>query len=380
MSNRRSFGGIRKLPSGHFQAFYTGPDLKRHAAPETFSARVDAEGWLAAERKHTEDPETWRPPKARLAAARAVQERIAARTFGPYAEDWLEHRDLAARTRHGYRDLLTRYILSTFADSPLIEISRADVKAWHRKTASGKPHQRKHAYDLMRTIMNSALDDELIPTNPVHIRGAGSVQRSGRTEPATLDELELLVEATPRRYQLMVLLATWCALRRGELAELRRSDIDVRRGVLKVRRSVVFVPGQAPIVKGPKTEAGSRDVAIPPDLLPIVREHLLEHTQSGSTGLLFASPRGNVLRDSTVGRWYYPAREAAGRPDLRFHDLRHTGAVFAAQSGATIAELMHRLGHTTPAAAMRYQHASAERDLDIARRMSEMAREHQAGT
>ena len=55
----------------------------------------------------------------------------------------------------------------------------------------------------------------------------------------------------------------------------------------------------------------------------------------------------------------------------RFHDLRHTGAVLAAlaaQSGATLAELMHRLGHTTPAAAMRYQHAAAERDREIARR------------
>jgi integrase len=371
---------MRRLPSGRWQAFYTGPDLKRHTAPTTFSAKVDAEGWLASERRLTEEPDTWRSPKSRVTAAIAARERESARTFGPYAVDWLDHRDLADRTRHGYWNLLDRYILPTFAETPLTEISRPEVKAWHRKIAIGKPHQRKHAYDLLRAIMNSALDDELIPANPVHIRGAGSVKRTGKTEPATLDELEELVASTPKRYRLMVLFAAWCALRRGELAELRRSDIDVRRGVLKVRRSVVFVPGQGPIVKGPKTEAGSRDVAIPPDLLPIVREHLLEHTQPGPDGLLFASPRGNVLRDSTVGRWYYPAREAAGRPDLRFHDLRHTGAVLAAQSGATIAELMHRLGHTTPAAAMRYQHAAEERDHELARRMSEMARDHLAGT
>ena len=46
---------------------------------------------------------------------------------------------------------------------------------------------------------------------------------------------------------------------------------------------------------------------------------------------------------------YYPARAKAGRPDLRFHDLRHTGAVLAAATGATLAELMARLGHSTPA-------------------------------
>ncbi len=65
------------------------------------------------------------------------------------------------------------------------------------------------------------------------------------------------------------------------------------------------------------------------------------------------------------------ARIAAGRPDLRVHDLRHTGAVLAAQSGATLAELMARIGHSTPQAAMRYQHAAQGRDAVIAARMSE---------
>ena len=78
------------------------------------------------------------------------------------------------------------------------------------------------------------------------------------------------------------------------------------------------------------------------------------------------------MRQSAMARVYYPARDAAGRPDLRFHDLRHTGAVLAAQTGATLAELMARLGHSTPAAAMRYQHAAQDRDAVIASRLSEM--------
>jgi len=71
---------------------------------------------------------------------------------------------------------------------------------------------------------------------------------------------------------------------------------------------------------------------------------------------------------------YYPARVAAGRPDLRFHDLRHTGAVLAATTGATVAELMARLGHSTAGAAMRYQHATQDRDRIIALRLSDLAR------
>jgi integrase len=79
------------------------------------------------------------------------------------------------------------------------------------------------------------------------------------------------------------------------------------------------------------------------------------------------------MRPATLYKVFYPAREKAGRKDLRFHDLRHTGAVLAAATGATLAELMGRLGHSTPAAALRYQHAAEGRDAIIAAKLSEIA-------
>ncbi len=66
------------------------------------------------------------------------------------------------------------------------------------------------------------------------------------------------------------------------------------------------------------------------------------------------------------------ARKAIGRPDLRFHDLRHTGASMAAQAGVTMRELMDRLGHSTPQAALIYQHSAASRQAEIANRLSAM--------
>jgi integrase len=80
------------------------------------------------------------------------------------------------------------------------------------------------------------------------------------------------------------------------------------------------------------------------------------------------------MHPRTFGKRFDAAREAAGRPDLTFHALRHTGAVLAAQSGAILAELMARLGHSTPNAAMRYQHAAADRDRAIADVLSERVR------
>jgi len=52
--------------------------------------------------------------------------------------------------------------------------------------------------------------------------------------------------------------------------------------------------------------------------------------------------------------------------DLHLHDLRHTGSTWSAQSGATLKEVMARIGHSSTRAAMIYQHATRERDQAIA--------------
>jgi integrase len=79
---------------------------------------------------------------------------------------------------------------------------------------------------------------------------------------ATLAELETLVAAMPERYRAMAL-ASWCGLRFGELAELRRQDVNLTTGLLHIRRAVVRAGGEV-IVGTPKSDAGTRDVAIPP--------------------------------------------------------------------------------------------------------------------
>ena len=125
-----------------------------------------------------------------------------------------------------------------------------------------------------------------------------------------------------------------------------------------------------------KSDAGVRDVAIPPHLLPVVKAHLLDYVGRDRGALLFpaASDGDAHMAPSTLYKVCNPAWKAAGREDLRLHGPRHTGAVLAAQTGATLAGLMGRLGHSTPSAAMRYQHAAADRDTEIAKRLSELAR------
>lgn len=149
-------------------------------------------------------------------------------------------------------------------------------------------------------------------------------------------------------------------------------DADAPTGVIRVERGVVRT-GDGFKVTTPKSDAGTRDVAIPPHLVPAIQQHLATHVGPQPDVLLFPAAHGGHLAPATLYRQFYKARDAADRPDLRFHRLRHSGAVLAVATGATLAELMARLGHSTPAAAMRYQHAAQGRDQEIAAKLSEIA-------
>lgn len=364
MGSKRGFGAIRKLPSGNWQAHYTGPDTRKYSAPGTYTAKGDAEAWLTDMRRLISSGE-W--------AAGAALEKPVTVMFSDYADAWIASRTLKPSTRSHYGKLLDRQIRPAFDDRPLKLITAHEVRAWHAAIGNTAPTQRAHSYGLLRTILGQAVADQEITTNPCHIRGAGNSKRVHQIAPASLAELTAIVEALPRRYRAMVLIAAWCGLRYGEITELRRADIDLSAGVLRVRRGVVKVDGQF-VVGTPKSDAGIRDVHIPRHLFAPITTHLELDVAASTNALLFpAANSATHLASSTFYRSYYPAREKAGRPDLRFHDLRHTQAVLAASTGASLAELMARLGHSTPGAAMRYQHAAKDRDRVIADALADIA-------
>lgn len=374
----RGWGHLRTLPSKRVQASFLGPDLVRYNAPHTFGTKMDAEAWLASQHRAI-SMGTWKPPRPAGPNADSLN-------FAEYAAAWIDGRrtrkgePLRPRTKDHYQSLLEKFLTPEFGHLPLANITPAAVRRWYAKQTS-RPTYRAHAYGLLKAIMQTATDDETIETvtsNPCTIRGGGVADRRTRIEPATLEELAVLVESMPERLRAMVLLAAWAQLRFGELVELRRKDVVIRSdgghryGVVKVRRGAVRVDGKV-VVGAPKTAAGVRDVHLPPHLLPAIEAHLKDHTGPGANALLFPAASGGTLAPASLYTHYYKARDAAGRPDLAFHHLRHTGAVFAAQAGGTLAELMARLGHTTPGAAMRYQHAARGRDAEIAARLSEIA-------
>lgn len=165
----RGFGHIRKLPSKRYQANYLGPDGHRYNAPSTFTDKMSAEHWLGTEHALVAAG-TWLPPSLRRAGKQL--------TLATYSDQWLRRRDLKPRSRAHYRSLLDRQILPALGSKPLHTISSEQVRDWWADLDSSRPTTRAHAYGLLRTILQTAVVDEKITTNPCRIRSAGSTRSS----------------------------------------------------------------------------------------------------------------------------------------------------------------------------------------------------------
>jgi integrase len=286
---------------------------------------------------------------------------------------------LKPRTEELYRGLLKNHLLPVFGNRAVGEIREPEVRRWHKErlmagsvaSPAFGPITVAKAYRLLHAIMTTAADDGLIRRNPCRIKGAGQEDSPERpiVPPKGLDEL---LDRIPVRYRAMLLLATFASLRFGELAALRRGDIDLERCCVQVIRSLVQMNNGKLAEAEPKSRAGRRVVAFPREIAPELRWHLERFVEPDPDSLVFVGPKGGRLRRSNFRNIWINARDEAGLPGLHLHDLRHTGNTMAAATGASLRELMERMGHSSTRAALIYQHATRERDEAIAAGMGQV--------
>ena len=264
-ARRRSWGTLRAMRNGRIQASYIYDDGRRYYATHTYDNRMDAEAWLASERRLIELGE-WTPPESR-----AVAKADAGTTLRDYANRWMEQRDLTPKTRALYRDLLNGRILPALGDEIMRAVTPADVRAWWVGLGKDTPTRNTHAYQLLKAIFNTAREDRVVTENPCQIKTAGKPPKAREVQALTPAELIKVAESAPEAYRAAVPVAAWCGLRFGELIELRRKDVhDVDgRMTLKIRRAATRVDNKL-VIGPPKTDAGVRDVTVPPHVAEIL--------------------------------------------------------------------------------------------------------------
>ncbi|GAA3795181.1 site-specific integrase [Sphaerisporangium flaviroseum] len=367
---RRRFGSIRKLPSGRFQIRYPGPDGRLRTGESTYATERDADKALSLVEAKLVTGDWTDPQRSKVKIV-------------DYAEKWINERtNLRPRTVEIYRGLLRRYVVPYLGNVPLGKIDTATVREW-RATLVGKgvgASEVAKSYRFLRAVLMTAADDRIIPRNPCRVRGAGEETPDERPV-LTVPQVFQLADLMPERLRALVLLATFASLRWGEVAALRRMDLDLMAGTVSVRQQHVELDSGELLIGPPKSRAGVRTVAIPSAIIPVLEHHLANYTGPEDDSLIFTGARGGVFRRSNFRRaagWASATRKL-GLTGLHFHDLRHTGNTIAAASGASLRDLMERMGHDSVRAAMIYQHSTAQADRKIANAMNNMIEEAGGG-
>ncbi|WP_454228173.1 tyrosine-type recombinase/integrase [Propioniciclava flava] len=316
-----------------------------------------------------------------------------ATTFDEFAREWIENRlvkgrPLKDRTREHYLDIHERWF-KPLHERTLTSITHTDIERCVYRALPDAPTMRSHAYSLLKSIFRTAAPVAWSRNPPSPLR-APPPAPGPRTSPCSPSPR---YKRSPTRclprHRLLVLLAAWCGLRFGELTALRRRDIDLNEGTITVEQAAVTVASQR-IITTPKSAAGRRTIYLPTHLTEDARHHLAAFTTTDAEALVFPGNDDQPLTPGQVygtcppdrqedpeadtpGNGFYRARHQIGRPDFRFHDLRHFAATMAAISGATTKELMQFARHSDIHVAMRYQEAVNDRKKDLAKRMAALA-------
>jgi integrase len=416
MANRprhRRFGNIRKRSSGRYQIRYPGPDGRMCTGPETYERKSDAERALSLIEAQMISGE-W---------ADSDRSKIKLENYGAY---WITQRaGLRPRTVDLYTWLCGKHINPYLGGVPLGRLSTPMIREWRAKLLRGgvSVSMAAKAYRLLRSILATAVEeDKILARNPCRVRGAGTERAPERPVLTVAQVFELAEqvgrrpignirrlsdghyrvryrrhgtmrtapEVYPtrrtaeralwamgkdgradydhdRRYRALVLLATFASLRWGEATALRRCDVDLAAGIVRVRWAYAERSTGEMVLGPPKSRAARRIVGIPSSIIPAVREHLSLFVGPEADALTFPGAKGGPLRRSNFNKmsaWPHAVR-AIGAEGLHFHDLRHTGNHFAAASGASLKDLMARMGHDSERAAIIYQHEARGADLVI---------------
>lgn len=370
-ARKRQFGSIRRRESGRYQARYRGPDGKLRPAPHTFARRSDAARWLSLKEAEIAHGDWINPDAARV-------------SFSAYADQWITDRVLKARTCELYRGLLRNHLAPTLGTIALADIDEASIRRWRKERLDAGPKAARpfgpvtvaKAYRLLHAILATAADDRLILRNPCRIDNGGKEDSPERSM-VPLSRAFAIADALPARYRMLVILTAFTGLRWGELVALRRDSISLETCEIRVIETTVQLDRGGLRADTPKSHAGLRTVAFPAELVPDLASHIDRYAEHGDHGLIFVGPKGAPLRRTNFRPTWVRACAAANAPGYHFHDLRHTGGTLAAGAGASLKELMARLGHSSPRAAMIYQHATRDRDQAIARALGQLAQSRQ---
>jgi len=240
---------------------------------------------------------------------------------------------------------------------------------------SGKTRQNIHR--ILSSMMNDAVQWQIIPSNPV---SRVAPPKSKKTTVQSYDEKQAIsllkcVENEDFKWQVIVFIALYTGMRRGEIMGLEWKDIEFSNNIISVVRTSQYLAGQGIFTKEPKTETSKRNLTISENLVGILETYKAYQAEDikkcgdkwNETDRLFTSWNGEPMHPDSVCKWFTKFIEKNKLPKISFHSLRHTNATILINKGINIRAVSARLGHANPTTTLNiYTHALQSIDIAAA--------------
>lgn len=289
-------------------------------------------------------------------------------TIAQWLDDWytIHKTSLKINTQDGYQRTIKNHLKPTLGEIKLLDLTPALLQKKYTDLVTNgitlRPLQIAH------TILHSALDHAvrlgILTRNPA---GLVILPKPAATHSPDQDELHVWTESQvsqflaslgTHRNRNLYHLALATGMRRGELLGLQWDNIDWANSSIIVKQQIVETPGGGWIFQTPKTKSGRRTIKIGPGVLNALRSQInladltRQETQLGKrytweeNNLVFPAYTGKPQNGYNISKEFDHLARAAGLPDIKFHDLRHTAASQMLQHNIPIAEVSRILGHS----------------------------------
>lgn len=281
----------------------------------------------------------------------------------PLAVDWVQkYFDVQMRpyqkpsVAKGVQAHISKYILPPLADKQLKAVSAFDLQAIMNSVEGMSKTLVSVVKQVLQGAFSSAYSQGIIPrdvSTSLYCRPGAPQKRRALTD----EELSIVRESLSNRLTepLLLHLLFYTGMRRGEICGLKWGDVDLRAGVIHVRRDLDLNTGKEDTVK---TAAGVRDIPIPPPLAEILREY-----KGLDNVYVLQSKNGKAWCLRTWTRHY--AKIKALLPDVTAHYFRHNYATLLYDAGIDVLTASRILGHSDPRTTM-----SIYTDLERSRKVA----------
>lgn len=270
-------------------------------------------------------------------------------TIAQLGNEWITRQThLKPSSLRSIRNVWEAKVESQWGGRTVGSLKHTEIASWiaGMKRKDGQPMAattKRYALQILSSILDDAVKDGLIPSNPAKGISLPKKTRAAKTY-LTHEQLQAFAAAC-EEYESLILVIGYCGLRWGEAIALTTDDVDLLRRRIRVNKNAVWLDKK--VHMGTPKGGGERTVPI----FEVVAESLEKHMRGLKPGeRIWSAPRGGyVPRPNAREGYWQRAIAASGVPRVTPHELRHTAASLAVQSGANVKVVQRMLGHASAA-------------------------------